>query len=186
MQNESRNRTLITFALILAFAKFVMLPWFKSQEEARIGLEVLTRRLERSVGVVQNRATILEAERAQKAADSKNFSAFPTFATLDQMKLEAQVRVGAIANARSLRSGLFEWILVGEDKEAGLQFARARIQVTGALQKLAMFHGELESGFPNMIVRELRMESVPANEFVEYGGNFTLVADFYFRGKDSP
>lgn len=186
MAAESRNRVLIGLAGALAVVKFVLLPWIDSQNDARVALEVLTRRLERSVGVMQNRTAIIEAERAQKEAKEKNFSRFPEFDGLDPMKLNAQVHIGEMAKARNLRSGLFEWILVGEEKGARLQFARARMQVSGELQKLAMFHGELEAAFPNMFVREYKMESVPVKDFLEYGGNLTLVADFYIRGKETP
>jgi hypothetical protein len=53
--------------------------------------------------------------------------------------------------------------------------------MSGELRKLAVFHGELESMFPNLVVRELKMETVSVERFDEYGGTMTLVGDFYFK-----
>lgn len=186
MVGESRNKFFLAVAASLAAVKFVLLPWLDNQNDARVSLEVLTQRLDRSLGVIQNRVQIITAEQSLREATGKNLVRFPYFPALDAMKLDVQVRVGEMAKAQNLRTGLFEWILAGEAEGTGLQFGRARLQVSGELRKLAVFHGELESAFPNMVVRELKIESVPVDRFDEYGGTFTIVSDFYSKKAESP
>jgi hypothetical protein len=107
------------FAVGLAALKFLLLPWVEIQNESRLALEVLTQRLDRSIGVIQNRERIIKSEGELREADLKNFERFPTFSSLESMKLDAQVKIGGVAQSHDLRAGLFEWVLSGDATEAG-------------------------------------------------------------------
>lgn len=182
--DSERNRWLIGLALSLAAIKFILMPWADAQTESRQALQVLTQRLDRSVGVVQNRDAILNSHAALQASISAARGRFPEVESVEKFRLQTQTQIGQMMSSRALNTLLFDWILEGKVDEANLKFVRARFQAQGELRKIADLQAELEGGLPNLIIREVRlMTSVPVKEVDGYGGNITFVADFYFREK---
>lgn len=181
---DERNRWLMGLAMGLAAIKFILMPWAESQTEGRQALQVLTQRLDRSVGVVQNREAILKSHAALSQSIGAARDRFPEVESVEKFRLQTQTQVGQMMSSRALNTLLFDWILEGKVEEANLRFVRTRFQAQGELRAISDLQAEFEGSFPNLIIREVRlMTSVPVKEVDEYGGNITFVADFYFREK---
>lgn len=175
-------RLLVTLVAALAVLRFLVLPWVSSQDEKREQLQVLTQRLDRSEGVVQNRAAIAAARRALGARGASLRGRFPQAPGADAFRLEAQRRIGELARGAGVELKVFDWILEGEDADARLAYGRARLSLEGPLRNLVRLHGELEGSSPNAAVRDLQlMLRAPAAGPGDVAANATLVVDLYYR-----
>ena len=183
---DSRRRLLVGLVAVLAGLRFVVVPWIAAQNEQREGLEALTRRLDRSEGVVRNRSAI-EATQKQLAARAEALRAqFPAAANPDEFRLAEQRRIGELARRLGVTVQVFDWILEGEDTAAGLKFGRARVNLEGPLPSLIRAHAALESGSPNGFVRDLRLNlAAPADGPSTVRATASLVIDLYFRAGKS-
>jgi hypothetical protein len=179
-----RRRALIGILLALAAVRFLILPWIESQGDARDRLEVLTNRLDRSLGVVLNREAIRSSRQELEKANAAERSKFPESKDVSNFQLEAQQRVTGIIQSRTLQVEAFDWILNEPPGPNGFGYIRCRLLVRGDQRALAFLLGELEGNSPNISVREatFNFES-PARGPVEAKTLMTLIADFYFRGK---
>ena len=54
----SRNQVLLIVAAGLVVIRFVIVPWLNWQSEQRDALAVMTQRLDRAIGVIENREAI--------------------------------------------------------------------------------------------------------------------------------
>lgn len=179
---EGRNRWMLGLAIALAAIKFVILPWIDNQADRHQELQVLTQRLDRSIGVVQNRDAILKSYASLKSETDAARGRFPEVKSVEQFRLQAQTAIGQMITSRSLNTLFFDWVLEGAVRDANLKFVRTRFQAQGGLRQVAELQTELEGSFPNLIIREARLvTSVPVKEVDEVGGNITIVADLYFR-----
>lgn len=179
---DARRRLLIGLVAGLALIRFGVVPWIAAQNQQRDALEVLTRRLDRSEGVVKNRAAIESASQQLAARARALRERFPAAASPDQFRLAEQRRIGELARQLGLTVQVFDWILEGEDTAAGLHFGRARVNLDGALPKLIRAHVALESATQNAFVRELRLNlDRPADGPSEVHGSASVVVDLYFR-----
>jgi hypothetical protein len=183
----NRNRVLLLVALALAVLRFGVVPWVASQAEAHERLEVLTRRLDRSVGVVQNREAILEAQRDLRARTASLGERFPLVTNASGYRLESQQRIGALVAESGAKLALFDWVLDGRLPEAGLAFGRVRLQIEGPLRDVARAHAALEGGLPSLVVREANLNAMaPARAADETAATLTLVGDLLFRAPPGP
>jgi len=182
--DESRRNTLIAVALVLAVLQFLVVPWIASQSEARERLQVLTNRLVRSQAVLENKVAIQSAERTMIAEASKTTDRFPQFQTVDTFRLEMQPKIVGVATANGLTVTSFSWLIDGKVEGSGLQFARARVQWAGSARSLATVQAQLETGFPNLFIRDVGVAGVgggPGVNVPDAGASLTLVIDLYFR-----
>ena len=183
---DPRYRPLLGVAAALAFLRFVIVPWLDAQSDARERLQVLTQRLDRSTGVVQNREAILAAAQELEAATTTARSRFPEADSVESFRLEGQRRVGGMVNAAGLKLALFDWVLDGAVEEGRLAYGRARFQVEGALRDVARLHGELEGSLPAMSVRELQLNVAgPADSLGDTRATLMVVADLFYRPRES-
>ena len=184
--SADRRRWLTGFLLVLLAIKFVVLPWIQSQEDAREQLDVLTKRLDRSTGVVLNRAAITESLSALEKANAADRAMFPESANVESFRFEAQQRVTALVQSQALQVEAFDWVLDESPTDGKLGFVRGRITVRGDMRALASLLGSLEGELPNMVVREVfyNMET-PAGGPFGSRAVMTQVADFHFRDKAS-
>lgn len=179
---SQRRRLLLGVAAVLALLRFAVVPWLDAQADARERLQVLTQRLDRSVGVVQNRDAILGAAAALRAATEAARGRFPTAVTAESFRLDDQRRIGAIVAGAGLKLALFDWVLEGAVPDGGLAYARIRFQVEGALSDVMRVHGDLEGGLPYMAVREMQLNlGSGAAGPDDTSAALTVVADLYFR-----
>jgi len=179
-----RRRWLIGLLFALLAIKFGVLPWVDSQGDAREQLDVLTKRLDRSTGVVLNRAAITTSLSVLEKANAADRARFPESVNVESFRLEAQQRVTALVQSQALQVEAFDWVLDEPPRGSELGLVRGRIVVRGDMRTLASLLGTLEGELPNMVVREVsyNMENPAGGPF----GNraiMTHVADFYFRGK---
>ena len=181
--SADRRRWLIGLLMVLLAIKFAVLPWIQSQEDARAQLDVLTKRLDRSTGVVLNRAAITESLSALEKANAADRTMFPESANVESFRLEAQQRVTALVQSQALQVEAFDWVLDELPTGSELGFVRGRIIVRGDMRAVASLLGTLEGELPNMVVREVsyNMEN-PASGPTGNRAVMTHVADFYFRG----
>ena len=183
--DASRRNLLISIAVVLAVLQFLIVPWFAAQAAARERLQVLTARLVRSEAVLANKKLIQDTERALSAAAAQTLDRFPRVANVDAFRLEAQPKVIAVGAANGLTVSNFSWLIDGKVEGSGLQFARARVQWSGPVRALAAAQAQLETGFPNVFVREVGVAGPgggPGITSADIPATLTLVVDLYFRG----
>ena len=180
--SEDRKMVLLALAAILAAVRFVLWPWLDAQGAARDELRVLTQRLDRSLGVIQNRQSIVrsEAALAKNVADARKI--FPEFSSADVFKLETQQQVAALVSGAGLTVSSFAWIVEGKAPSGVLAYGRARLQIGGELGKLASVHGELETRFPGLRIREINMLGEgPIGNPASASANLNVVFDAFYR-----
>lgn len=185
MGNE-RTKKLIGLLLILAVARFGLMPWIESQAEMRAQVQIQTRRLERSETLVLNKQLIESTDKSMTTRMTALDARFPVHGSTESFRLDAQPRIGEIASLNGMTVNVFSWVLDGEVREAGLRFARARIQLTGPLRALASFQGQMEGEMPNLIVREVALATNTSGVMPsDVLGTLTLTVDLYFRSPDA-
>lgn len=179
---DNRRRVLIGVLLALVAVRFLIFPWIESQSDAREQLQVLTNRLDRSLGVVLNRDAIRSSMQNLEKANAIERSKFPESKDVSSFQLEAQQRVTGIIQSRSLQVEAFDWILSDPPGATGFGSIRCRVLVRGDQRALALLLGELEGNLHNMLVHEatFNFESPNRGPF-ESKTLMTLVADFHFR-----
>ncbi len=176
---------LLGVALVLLGLRVIVVPWVRAQDEAHDRLAVLTQRLDRSVGVIENRAAI-EATRSRLAALAPAEQArFPTPADPQSYRLQVQQQVNQIAASVGLKVSLFDWMVDGELPESGLSYGRVRIRFDGPLRDLVRVHGEFEGQLQNAVVREYGFNAqTPVAAIDQSPGGAVFVVDLlYRRGK---
>lgn len=185
--DPARKKLLIGLALSLAVVRFLILPWISSQDDVRDQLEVLTKRLDRSTGVLLNRDAITNTLLRIEKANATDRSRFPISEDAESFRLEAQQRVTGIVESQSLRIDVFDWVFDGPPDASGLGFVRGRIYLKGDMRRLALLLGSLEGDLPNMVVREaLYSFENPVSGSGEFRATMTLVADFHYRRGSNP
>ena len=157
--NEPRYRLLLIFALVLAAIRFVIVPWVAHQGERRDSLQVLTQRLDRSETLVGARESILKQAGTLTAATRAARARYPVAQNSDEFRLLAQQQFSMLAQEAGIMITVFDVLLEGEQQEANLKFVRARVQIQGALNRVARFHGEIEGRMPHAAVRSFRIDS---------------------------
>lgn len=179
---DQRRALLLVIAAVLALLRFGVVPWVQAQNDARDRLQVLTQRLDRSVGVVGNRDAILAARDQLRGAAEAARARFPTAASPEAFRLDSQRQVGAIVAAAGLQLALFDWVLDGSVPDSGLSYGRIRFQVEGSLGDIARLHSQLEGALPSLAVRELQLNlRGEAQALDETTASITFVADLFFR-----
>ncbi len=179
--NEPRYRVLLALALALAGLRFLVVPWLEHQGERRDALQVLTQRLDRSEGLVEARDTILKQSSTLTAAAQAARTRYPVALNSDEFRLLAQQQFSALAQDSGIIITVFDVLLEGEQKEANLKFVRVRLQVEGALNRLARFHGEIEGRMPHALLQSLRIDSsMPIAEPGDPTVQGSLTADLYY------
>lgn len=181
MSND-RNRVLLILALVLAIARFIMIPWIDQQTERRDNLRVLTQRLNRSEGLLQSQAEILKDFAVLTEMKQKVQSRYPIVSTPEAYRIQAQQEVSTLAAEYGLSVTLFDFILEGEHPESNLRFVRAQVRVEGGLDAVARLHGEIEGRMKNASVRAMIVESVsfPVSGPGDARVRGSINADLYF------
>jgi len=179
---DTRLTWLLGVAGALALTRLVLLPWAESQTEQRQQLDVLTQRLDRSVGVVRNRDAILGAQEKLREDAESTLGIFPEAAGDDESRLAAQRRFNELASRAGLTVSLFDWLMDGDIDEAGLAYSRASIKLEGPLDRLILLHGDLEAMMPFAAVREVQVRSrSPVSGPSAEAVSATLVIDLFYR-----
>jgi hypothetical protein len=179
---DSRIQWLFGVAAALAVARFMVVPWVQAQNEQRQQLEVLTQRLDRSEGVLQNREAVLTARDLLAKDAESGFSAFPLAAGDDESRLAGQRRVTAMATEAGLQVTLFDWVLDGSAEEPDLAYARASVKMAGPLDRLILLHGDLEGQLPFAVLRKFELKPrSPARGPDSDPASALMVIDFYYR-----
>jgi hypothetical protein len=178
----TRNQLLLAVAAALATIRFLIVPWIDWQSEQHDALAVLTQRLDRAVGVVENRAAIdkavVEVEKSVNALRTR----FPAEVDVEPFRLTSQQQISSISQEFGLNVRLFEWMLDGEAAGGRLQYSRARVQLEGGARALAKGQAALETRLSHLVVREVNLAfGSPSGGPDDQGGNLSLVVDLYRR-----
>ena len=180
---DSRFRWLLGLALVLVALRFAIVPWAQAQVERRQQLEVLTQRLDRSAGVVEDKAEILAAQgRLTKVAKTTR-AVFPEVDDKERFRLDAQRMLSAIAGRGDVKVTLFDWIVDGESAKAGLAYGRVNANLQGPLDSLVAVHGQIEGEMPFAAVREVKLETpgAGASGLAAESATLLLVIDLFYR-----
>jgi hypothetical protein len=183
--NSPRDRLLLGAAVVLAVVKFALLPTFAFFDESREQLTVLTDRLDRSVGVVQNQQAIQKSEKYLATRFSELGTRVPAAESADLFRLEAQQRLGDIVARSEAKLDVFDWVVEDTRLGPGLRAARARLQVSGTVKTIAAMQASLEGELPFVIVRDIRFRTEYPVGFDASGANATFEIDLLFRAQGS-
>lgn len=180
---DARVRWLLGLALVLAVLRFAIVPWTRAQVEQRQQLEVLTQRLDRSVGVVENSAAILEAQGEVAAASAAARKPYPEVSDKEQFRLDAQRRLAAVAARGGAKVVLFDWVLDGAAEQAGLDYGRVNASIEGPLENLVAVHGQVEGELPFAAIREVKLDlrRGGAGSLNAEDATVAFVMDLYYR-----
>jgi hypothetical protein len=177
----TRNQLLLAVAAALAAIRFLIVPWIDWQSEQHDALAVLTQRLDRAAGVVENRVAIdkavVDVEKKTLALRSR----FPSEPDTETFRLQSQQQISAIASEFGLNVRVFEWVLDGEDASARLSHSRARVQIEGPARALAQCQAALETRMTNLAVREVLLSFRNPSTTPDEQGALTIVVDLYRR-----
>ena len=170
-------------ALVLACIRFIVVPWSQSQVEQRQQLEVLTQRLDRSVGVVANAQAIRTAQNKVAEASKAALAPYPVVADRDRFRLDAQRQLAAIAGRGGAKVVLFDWVLDGEAESAGLSYGRVNASLAGPIDRLVAVHGQVEGEMPFAMVREVKVDfgREGVGGLSDRPATLGLVVDLYYR-----
>jgi hypothetical protein len=184
---DQRRVFLIRLAIVLAVLRFGVYPWIEYQAERRDELSVLTNRLDRAEGVVENRIAIETAAKALTKAASTTSERFVYADTIDRFRLDTQTRLTEIVRVNGLGISLFDWLIEGDADPAvlerdGFSFARLRIEFVGPLRQIAMVQSDLEGTFPGLIVRRSSLNFREITTNIDAGiATASIIADVYYK-----
>jgi hypothetical protein len=180
---DARVRWLLGLALVLAALRFIVVPWTQSQVERRQQLEVLTRRLDRSAGVVANADAIRGALGKMTASTAIVRQRFPQVADKDNFRLEAQRMLAGIASRGGAKVVLFDWVVDGDAPQAGLAYGRVNARIEGPFDSLVSVHGQIEAEMPFAAVREVTLDFTQDGVSGLSSGTtmVALVMDLYYQ-----
>ena len=185
MIGQSRYRTLLIVALVLAAARFVVLPLVSLQAEQRDNLRLLTQRLDRSESLVERKEIILTQTSRLNAAYRNARSRYPVAGSPDEYRLQVQQQISALAQECGVSITVFDVLLDGAQPDARLGFVRVRMQMQGGLSRVARFHGEFEGRVQNASLKSVNFTSSfpisgPGNPIVQAA----FTADLFFTPSD--
>lgn len=180
--NTERMRWLLMLLVVLAAARYFLIPFIERQTEAVDRLALVTNRLDRSFGVVQNKDAIIESQGLLQQKTKPLRERFPRFADLSAGQLSTQEAINARLSAAGMRLVTFDWVASGKVEGAGLSFSRFQLQTAGEVKLLATFLGGLETEMPHLIVRDIALQ--PQQGFLRGPGpgnlvQVTISADVY-------
>jgi hypothetical protein len=180
---DSRVRWLLGLALVLVALRFAIVPWAQAQVERRQQLEVLTQRLDRSAGVVEDKAEILAAQGRLGNVSKATRAIFPEVEDKERFRLDAQRMLSGIAGRGDVKVTLFDWIVDGESAKAGLAYGRVNASLQGPLDSLVAVHGQVEGEMPFAAVREVKLETAGngASGLADESATLLLVIDLFYR-----
>jgi hypothetical protein len=180
---DSRVRWLLGLALVLVALRFAVVPWAQAQVERRQQLEVLTQRLDRSAGVVEDRAEILAAQGGLRKVSTAARAIFPEVDDKERFRLDAQRLLSGIAGRGDVKVTLFDWVVDGEAAKAGLAYGRVNATLQGPLDSLVAVHGQVEGEMPFAAVREVKLETAGngVSGVVAESATLVLVIDLFYR-----
>lgn len=185
---DSRIRWLLGLAAVLVVLRFVVMPWTQGQDERRQQLEVLTQRLDRSAGVVEDKQEILAAQVKLRAATQASRAIFPEVSDKEAFRLDAQRTLSGIASRGGVRVVLFDWVMDGEAAQAGLAYGRVNANIQGPLDSLVAVHGQIEAEMPFAAVREVKLDvgGGGASRLAPEPATLQFVVDLFYRPAGSP
>jgi hypothetical protein len=181
MSSLASRPLLLMLAALLAI-RFAVMPWMDWAEETRGELEVLTQRLDRSVGVVANSDAIRASSKRLAERSAALRPLFRDAADAEDFKLATQQEVTGWFADSGARLEVFDWLVTEDVKTSNsvLRRVRARVQLAGGLRALAVLQGKLEASMPAAVVRETRVRVVgSADNPSDLAASMTLVIDFY-------
>ena len=180
---DARVRWLLGLALVLVALRFAIVPWAQAQVERRQQLEVLTQRLDRSAGVVEDKAEILAAQGRLRNVSKATRAIFPEVDDKERFRLDAQRMLSGIAGRGDVKVTLFDWVVDGESAKAGLAYGRVNASLQGPLDSLVAVHGQVEGEMPFAAVREVTLETAGsgASGLAEESATLLLVIDLFYR-----
>lgn len=153
LQNK---KLLLSIIAALAFLRFVWVPWLAHLEEKQGELQTLTRRVERSITLVQQRELLTENHSHAQNDVSEVLKAFPLVADKGQYALNVQRELQALAEQNQVTISLFDWVSDTPLSVFDLQRGRLTVRLEGEVAHLIQMQSAIERNFSNFIVREFR------------------------------
>ncbi len=184
MRLEGRLRSLLIVAVIAAVLRFILMPWLESQSDQIAQLETVSKRLDRSIKLINAEKEIGTHHALVTAKLQSLRQRFPEVESVAKFRVEVQQSItgDSMTAKTTLRS--FDWVGEGALESSGLSFVVARMEFFGTLSSLARVQAIVETTRPNMIVREVRfLGEVPANARDDTVGSLVVSADFFYRTK---
>jgi hypothetical protein len=181
--SPDRMKLLVWVLVLLAAIKFVVFPWRDQLSESAEALQILTQRLDRSMGVVLNKEKILATRDELRKSNTPIANLFPLSAGDAEAQLAVQGTMDSALQRHGLKLGLFDWAVTNVDSRGVLRYSRFQLQTTGETSVLARFLADLETGSPHVVIREivLQPQSLLRGPSTGDRAELRVVADVYFR-----
>jgi len=177
----SVNRQILLILLaVLLVVKFAIVPWAEWQDEQHAELLTKAKKLQRSESLLLVRDEV----RTQAEASGQQWQAalerFPQTADAQTIRLEMMQQIQQELAALQVKVNLFDWLAEEDLQVEGLKRASINLTLEGTLPNLTLAHLKLESGFPNMVVKQLRSAGATTLN-TEVDVQINLLLHVYFK-----
>ena len=180
--SNPRVRILLYVALVLAGIQFLILPSIQFRSDLRDEVLTLTKRLDRSEAVLNNKAQLQQRSADLESSSAAVLQLIPSPPNEDAFRLATQQSVTALVSETGSTLSVFDWAFGGEVDGTSVRFVRSRITVSGDIDSLAKFQSLVDTRMSNAVVREW---SLIAERDVVRGAAaksaLNAVIDFHYR-----
>jgi hypothetical protein len=178
---NNRARALMFVAVALGTIQFLLLPWIQFRSELRDEVQALTKRLDRSEAVLNNKDEMQALSQKLQTTSGPILQLIPAPENEEAFRLAMQQRVSSMVGESGSTLSVFDWAFSGEIEGTDMRFVRSRITVAGDVASLAKLQALLDVRFPNAVIRDW---SLIAEQEVARGQQFkaslSAVIDFHF------
>ena len=179
-----RNKPLLLAILaILVLARFVLVPLQQQQQAQYQQLDALTKRLQRSEALLEQKQTLESLQAEQQQQLSQLLQPFPLVANSSQYRLQLQQQLQKLAAAQGVSVTFFDWLSDTPLQVFNLQRGRVSLRIKGTAANVMQLHTQIEQQFPHFMLRDLRSSwRGDLNQFSEIELTLLFEADYRLQG----
>ncbi|WP_134053933.1 hypothetical protein [Rheinheimera aquimaris] len=152
-----RNKPLLlTILAILVLARFVLVPLQQQQQAQYQQLDALTKRLQRSEALLQQKQKLELLQTEQQQYLDQLLQPFPVAANSSQYRLQLQQQLQKLATAQGASVTFFDWLSDTPLQVFNLQRSRVSLRVKGTAANVMLLHTQIEQQFPHFMFRDIK------------------------------
>ena len=151
--SSERKKQLLVVIVILAVARFVVMPILDAQAEQRQAVAMITQQLERAARLVES-GSLDESLGDLRAQREQLESQLLTHASSGEFRLLAQQRVESVVEENNSQVNLFDWLSQEDVIESYLTTHQARVVVEGPPLNVVQLQLALFEEIPGLRVLE--------------------------------
>ncbi len=182
MLMNRRLKMLLIAVVALVAIKYMLMPLFEWQLATVESIQLAKNKLLRISLMEENDARLRKDydSVSKLSAEIENF--IPSIASGQNVQLSVQEKLGSLVRSQGAQVVLLDWAS-DSSIDSRLNFARANIQLRGAVSSLAALHGQIEPTLPFCVVREFTVNAT-AMSIVADSSHFVvgfLMLDCFYR-----